>query len=373
MKKNYYCVRDFYSPVLQKMFRLMKLIVFLILFSVVGLFASNSYSQTKLINLNMNNTSVKGVLLNIEEQSDFHFMYSEKIIDINRKVSIKAINKNVTEILDNLFAGTGVDYKVKDRFILLSNTEVDATKLFVMQQNSVKGKVTDENGEPLPGVTIVIKGTTNGTITDINGNYTIANIPTGATLQFSFVGMTTQDIVVSKQSVINVKMKADAIGIDEVVAIGYGIMKKSDLTGSVSSVNQENLENIPVSSVDQKLIGQVAGVQIQQVSGIPRGGTSIKIRGSGSIGAGNEPLYVIDGMPYSSDMNQNINPLAFINPNDIESISILKDASSTAIYGSRGSNGVIMITTKRAVMGKLQLMFHQCMEFNKFLKKVVLI
>lgn len=139
------------------------------------------------------------------------------------------------------------------------------------------------------------------------------------------------------------------------MVVGYGTQRAKDVTGSVATINQTAIKDLPVSSVDQKMIGQVAGVQIQQLSGAPGGGTSVRIRGSGSLGAGNEPLYVVDGMPYAAGLNQNFNPLLLINPNDIESISILKDASSTAIYGSRGANGVIMITTKKGQYNRLQV------------------
>ncbi|MCL4484278.1 MAG: TonB-dependent receptor, partial [Bacteroidetes bacterium] len=184
-------------------------------------------------------------------------------------------------------------------------------------------------------------------ITDANGRYSLANIPANATLQFSFVGMKMQEIAIGNKTTINVTLAEETVGIEEVVAVGYGTMKKSDLTGSVANINQDKIREMPISTIDQKMVGQVAGVQIQQVSGAPGAGTSVKIRGSGSLGAGNEPLYVVDGMPYSSGLNANTNPLLFINPNDIESVTILKDASSTAIYGSRGANGVIMIATKK--------------------------
>src|SRR5690554_1300961 len=212
---------------------------------------------------------------------------------------------------------------------------------------TVTGTITDTNGQPIPGVTVSLPGTTVGTATDLDGQYSI-NVPEGSTLVFSFIGYESQSVTVGDRSIIDVTLSEDMAALDEVVVVGYGTVKKSDLTGSVADISGESLRNMPVPSIDQKLVGQVAGVQIQQVSGAPGAGTSVKIRGSGSLGAGNEPLYVIDGMPYSSGLNQNINPLTFINPNDIEQITILKDASSTAIYGSRGANGVIMITTKNA-------------------------
>src|SRR5690606_37478395 len=215
---------------------------------------------------------------------------------------------------------------------------------------TVTGTITDTNGQPIPGVTVSVTGTTIGTATDLDGRYSI-NVPEGSTLVFSFIGYESQSVTVGDRSIVNVTLSEDMAALDEVVVVCYGTVKKSDLTGSVADISGESLRNMPVPSIDQKLVGQVAGVQIQQVSGAPGAGTSVKIRGSGSLGAGNEPLYVIDGMPYSSGLNQNVNPLTFINPNDIEKITILKDASSTAIYGSRGANGVIMITTRNAGQG----------------------
>lgn len=209
------------------------------------------------------------------------------------------------------------------------------------EQQSVTGKVIDESGEPLPGVTVIVKGTTNGTVTDINGVYSISNVSENATLVFSFVGMQSQEIIVGNQTSINVTLVVDAIGLEEVVAIGYGRVKKSDLTGSVSSIDSKVLENNPVSRIDQALQGRAAGVQITQTSGAPGAGTVIRVRGGNSIEGSNEPLWVIDGIIVGQDFNLNN-----LNTNDIKSIEILKDASSIAIYGSRGANGVILVSTK---------------------------
>lgn len=221
--------------------------------------------------------------------------------------------------------------------------------------HTVSGKTTDEKGEGLPGVSIVIKGTQRGTTSDKDGKYSL-NIPDeDATLIFSFVGYIPQEVLVGNQTTMNVTLLTDNRALKEVVVVGYGTQRAKDVTGAVATINQAAIKDLPVSSLDQKMIGQVAGVQIQQVSGAPGAGTSIRIRGSGSLGAGNEPLYVVDGMPYASGLNQALNPLVFINPNDIESITILKDASSTAIYGSRGANGVVMITTKQGQFNRTQV------------------
>ncbi len=221
---------------------------------------------------------------------------------------------------------------------------------------TITGTVLDQNGNPVPGVTVSVVGTGIGTATDIDGKYSLS-VPEGSTLVFSFIGFVTQRILVGDQSIIDVTLGEDISSLDEVVVVGYGTQSREDVTGSVATINSEAVRSLPVSTVDQKMIGQVAGVQIQQGSGAPGAGTSVKIRGSGSLGAGNEPLYVVDGMPYSSGMNQTLNPLTFLDPNIIESITVLKDASSTAIYGSRGANGVIMITTKKGEYDQTQVNF----------------
>lgn len=232
-----------------------------------------------------------------------------------------------------------------------------------LQERSISGKVVSGEGEALPGVNVIIKGQTAGTVTDADGNYRL-NVPDASTvLVFSFIGFSQAEMTVGNQSVINVTLTPSLETLSEVVVIGYGTVKKSDLTGSVSSVKAEELRAVPATSFDQALQGRAAGVQVMQTSGQPGAEASIRIRGVSSITAGNEPLYVIDGMLVNSNSGDvtagggvgvnapRIGPLAAINPNDIESIEILKDASATAIYGSRGTNGVILITTKRGVRG----------------------
>ena len=223
------------------------------------------------------------------------------------------------------------------------------------QKITVTGSVSSDNNTPLAGVSIKVKGASGGTTTDANGAYTL-QVNKDAVLIFSSVGYEDQQLKADNggpMTSITLISKNSALG--EVVVIGYGSLRKRDLTGSVATLDNKLIKSLPVATIDQKMIGQVAGVQVQQLTGSPGGGTSVKIRGSGSLGAGNEPLYVVDGMPYSAGMNQNLNPLIFLNPNDIESITILKDASSTAIYGSRGANGVIMITTKKGATNRTEV------------------
>ncbi|MBA4140278.1 MAG: TonB-dependent receptor [Segetibacter sp.] len=223
------------------------------------------------------------------------------------------------------------------------------------QKITVNGSVTSDNNIPLAGVSIKVTGAPGGTTTDANGNYTL-QVNKGAVLIFSSIGYEDQQLKADNEGTIaSITLLSKNSALGEVVVIGYGSLRKRDLTGSVATLDNKLIKSLPVATIDQKMIGQVAGVQVQQLTGSPGGGSSVKIRGSGSLGAGNEPLYVVDGMPYSAGMNQNLNPLIFLNPNDIESITILKDASSTAIYGSRGANGVIMITTKKGAVNRTEV------------------
>jgi len=244
-------------------------------------------------------------------------------------------------------------------------------------QYSISGKVVDESGAPIPGANVVEKNTTNGVVTDFDGNFTIDVVNDNAVLVFSFIGFTTQEIAVAGQNELNVSLVEDLGKLDEVVVVGYGTQRKKDLTGSISRVDMTEVNRPSIASFDQMLQGQVAGVQISQTSGAPGGNINILVRGMSSITGGNQPLYVVDGFPigssdntdfgsyggnlYSSDgiasngQQQRLNPLASINPSDIESIEILKDASATAIYGSRGANGVVIITTKRGKAGKAEI------------------
>ncbi|GAB1453709.1 TonB-dependent receptor [Draconibacterium sp.] len=318
----------------------MKLTIFLICIAVLGSFAADSYAQTTKLTLDVENATIKSILSKIESQSEFKFFYSSNV-NVDQTASISQKNKKVFDILDELFEGTGIKYEVYGRQIALM--EKGETFAFpaaetVAQQKSVSGKVTDDTGQPLPGVTVVIKGTTQGTVTNVDGEYNIPNIPAGATLQFSFVGMRSQEIEVGNQNTLNVQMVVDAIGLEEVVAIGYGTMKKSDLTGSVIRADLTKLQESPNISIGQSLQGIVPGLNVGAVN-TAGSDPSITIRGRNSISGGQSPLIVIDGIIYRGS-------LVDINPNDIESIDVLKDASAAAIYGSQASNGVVLITSK---------------------------
>jgi TonB-linked SusC/RagA family outer membrane protein len=313
----------------------MKISAFLLFCCIENIFASPTYSQDTKISLDLKDATIEEVLNKIEDVSEFYFLYNNKLIDVTRKVNIEADNEPIKDILKDIL-DKGTAFIVYDRQIILIPSDLTSTTL-LMQQQKLTGKVTDEKGNSMPGVTILIKGTSQGALTDAAGQYIINNVPKNATLIFSFVGMTTQEIDVSGRASVDVVLKESAISLDDVVVIGYGAAKRSDITGSVSTVSNTVI-NRPSTNILQSIQGNVAGVIITQGSSIPGDSPDIYIKGLNSISASNYPLIIVDNVPGSLDL---------INPNDIASISILKDASSCAIYGSRGSNGVIIVTTKR--------------------------
>ncbi|ODS81438.1 MAG: hypothetical protein ABS46_11540 [Cytophagaceae bacterium SCN 52-12] len=251
-------------------------------------------------------------------------------------------------------------------------TETDLAAL----SHTVTGRITDaETNEPLPGVSIILKGTQLGTISEINGSYSLTapdEQKAGGILVFSFVGYQNQEVSIGSRSVIDISLKADLKALEEIVVVGYGTQKRADITGAVSSVSARDIQGMPTPSLDGALAGKMPGVQVSQTTGTPGGGLTVRVRGTGSIGAGNEPLYVIDGFPVTATYNQSSNPLSSINPNDIESIEVLKDASSTAIYGSRGSNGVVLITTKGGKSGKMKVDLETYIGFQQVTHKMKL-
>lgn len=363
MKKKWLYLR--YNTRVSKLLRKMKLTIFLLLTAIMGSMAAGSYSQSAKLTLDFNNSTVKEILGNIEDQSEFRFFYSGSV-DVERQTSISLKNEKIFDVLDELFEGTNVNYEVRGRQIaLVKGDETFGFKSIPAdQQRTVSGTITDESDDPLPGVSVIVKGTTTGTVTDSNGRYSLSNVPSDATLVYSFVGMKKQEIAVKNQTEINVEMEADAIGIEEVVAVGYGTRRKGELTVSVSQVRGDALQSIPKTSVMETLGGRAAGVDVISSSGAPGAGSKIRIRGANSIRSGAEPLYVIDGFPVAATMNDlhetsrygisgdQTSLLAMINPNDIESIEFLKDAAATSIYGARGANGVVIITTKSGKKGR---------------------
>ncbi|HZL11866.1 MAG TPA: TonB-dependent receptor [Prolixibacteraceae bacterium] len=335
----------------------MRITFFFLVLSIAQVLATNSYSQNTRLSLSLKNVTAKTVLSQIEDQSQFFFIYDATVVDVERKVSVESTNELITTILDELFEGTNVIYKVSNRQVALT---VESAFPPIQQPKSVTGQVTDASGLPLPGVTIVIKGTTFGTVADFDGKFKLTNVPEDAILVFTFVGMKSQDFALEGKTNITVAMVDEALGIDEVIVIGYGTQKKANLTGAVSTVNAKELEARPVTNVAQALQGMVPGLNITRsgdLGGSLESRPAMNIRGLATIGDGSSgsPLILIDGM--EGDINA-------INPNDIENISVLKDAAASSIYGSRAPFGVILVTTKKGTSGKMQITYNGSYRMN---------
>ena len=335
-----------YAPALTKLFRIMRLTIFMLILGINSLLAASGYSQTTKITLKMSDSRVEDVLNKIESKSEFYFLFDQKLIDLDRTVSVNVKNEKIATILDGIFAGTDVKHQVIDRQIVLTTTSVTE---YLQQQQSKKvtGKITDMAGASVPGASVVVKGTTTGTVTDIDGNFTITVPYDAKILSFSFVGMKTQEVVIASKTNIDITLSEETIGVDEVVVIGYGTQKKATLSGAIASIKSEEILTTKGTSVVSSLQGKVAGVQIRQQTAEPGTFNSlVSIRGFGS------PLVVIDGVA-----RDGMSDFERLNPDDIESISILKDASA-AIYGMNSDNGVMIVTTKKGSKGKTKFTYN---------------
>lgn len=294
--------------------------------------SAGSYSQNTKFNLSLKDVTIEKVLLEIENTSRYIFIYKSGTFDKSMQRSVEAEEQTIEETLNQLFKGTDVVYQIDDRQISLYKNSELVNLNRGEQSKTISGKITDTNEQPMPGVTVLVKGTTNGTISDFDGNYTIGNVPPDAVLVFSFVGMKTVEISSTGKTIIDVTLQEDAIGIEEVVAVGYGVQKRSHITGSIATVDSKELTKIPATNTSSMLAGRLPGLIVKNNSGQPgRDEANISIRGFGNA------LVIVDGVP--RDFQQ-------LDPNEIESVSILKDASA-AVYGARAGNGVILVTTKK--------------------------
>lgn len=312
----------------------MRISTFLLMVCVFCSYAGNAHSQNAKVSIHMNNVKLDKILNEIENQTDYLFIYNNQV-DINKIISVKVKNEAVAQVLDRILSGTGINYELEGTHIILT-TEAIKDLHAQQQAKTVTGTVTDVSGEPIIGANIRIKGTTTGTITDIDGNFSIEAEPQSV-IEVSYIGYLTQETVINNQKSIRFLLKEDTKTLDEVVVIGYGVQKKADLTGSVANINTEKLNTQSNANIGQALQGKIAGVDIVSQGGAPGSGTRIMVRGIGTLNNAS-PLYIVDGMY--------MNSIDHINPNDIASIDVLKDASSAAIYGSRAANGVIIVTTK---------------------------
>ena len=347
---------------------------FAIVLNFCFLFASASTkSQEELVSLKFKNIPMGEIFKQLTKDTGYNFFFESNELDLNKHISYNKNEVTVKDFLKDIFKDTNLNYEIVENQIVIKKVEssIIEKKASIIEpeeevfQRLLTGTVFDENGVPLLGASIVIKGTSQGTTSDFDGNFSLSLNNETEVIEISYVGYRTKQITVTDQAKIQVSLELDAAVLDEVVIVGYGSLAKKRVTGSVISVTPETIVEVPSLGPESAIIGRVAGVQVQETSGEPGASPNIRIRGSGSISAGNDPLFVIDGIPISRNLTTvgvnggipgrnsatqtpPINPLSTLNPNDIESIQVLKDASAAAIYGSRGGNGVLLITTKKA-------------------------
>ena len=347
----------------KQLFKRRTLILFTLMF--IGL-SSMGYAQK--VSLNSSQQSLKQVLESISRQTGYTLAYSKEVVNLNEIVSINVRNASIQDVMAKLLTPRNLSYDIRDRkiFIADNSSDIESGQKAAQQADNVqiRGKVTDENGNPVMGASVAIPNSGLGTITNVNGDFTLS-VPRGAVLRVSYIGYTSQEFTVTNQSTLNVQLREDIASLDELVVIVYGVQKKSVVTAAISRVTADQLNNTKPSRVEDVLKGKVSGVQITQSSGQPGSDSKVRIRGIGTVN-NSEPLYIVDGMPVDGGIN-------YLNPVDIQSIEILKDASSAAIYGARAANGVVLVTTKNGAIGKTQINYNVSYGWqNPWKKKSVL-
>jgi len=337
--KNHINRERFVQKVPGKFVRIMKITTFFLFLFLFQLYAEITHSQNIRISLRMENASLEEVIDRIEKETNFKFVFTDKAVNTSRKVNINAPDGRLTDVLNQLISETGLEYRIVDQLIILSD------RIASPQQNkgkTISGIITDEAGEPVIGANVMEKGTINGVVTDMNGEFMLS-VSDNATLQITYIGFTEQQIPVRNQTHIRVILKEDSKSLEEVVVIGYGTVKRGNLTTAVSSVEKALLENRPAQSISDVLQGTISGLSVTSSGGKPGSSASIRLRGSTSLNDEGSPLILVDGVP--GEFN-------FLNVDDIADVTVLKDAASAAIYGSRAAHGVILVTTKRGKEGK---------------------
>lgn len=323
----------------------------------------STFGQSQVIHLTQNKATVSSIIKAIEKQTQMSVDFSQNTLNLNKTVNLKSKSLSLGEIMNLILSGNrDLSYKIVDRHIIIVKGEqrgVRSTQ--TMQQGSGKHKITgcvlDNNGEPIIGASVVEQGTKNGTVTDIDGNFVLNCSKENATLDISYIGFLSQQVKARSGATANVTMKENAQSLEELVVVGYGSQKKVNVIGSIATVDSKSLEARSASDVSNMLTGQMSGVTITQTSGNPgQDGGTIRVRGVGSFGATPSPLVLVDGMPGS---------LSDITPDEIENISVLKEASSAAIYGSRAANGVVLVTTKRGKEGRTKVSYNGSVGFSK--------
>jgi TonB-linked SusC/RagA family outer membrane protein len=344
-KRDWRNSRHEYAPYVKGLL-IMKFVMIFCLFVGLGTsFANDALAQTTKLNLSANQLTVKEVIEEVERLTGLSFMYDNSVFDVNRRVTFDAKNESVQEVMERLVSGQNLRFEKVNRFIVVTKDEASANRTQAQEAGTVTGVVTDIKGSPMIGVTVVLKGTTNGTITDSDGRFLLKTDKKDGVLIFSFIGMKTREVAMAGQTSFNIALEEDAIGLDEVVAIGYGVQKKATVTGSVVVSSGKEILKTPESNISNALIGRLPGLITNNRTGEPGyENTEILIRGRSTLGD-NSPLIVVDGVA------DRAGGLSNIDANDIETITVLKDASA-AIYGSRAANGVILVSTKRGKNGK---------------------
>ena len=333
---------------------------FRLLLAAVLLVASVTAVSAQQVTVRLRQVKLVQVLDEISRQTGYAFYHSRPTVDPDRIVSLDVADTKLETALDRLFAGTQIGYEIKNRKIYLTAKPAASTP--PLQPRTVKGTVTDASGEPVIGATVVVKGTTRGASTGIDGGFALDVTPADV-LVVSYIGYDTQEIPVGSRTSFEIRLKEEATALDDVVVIGYGAVRKRDVSTAISSIKAEDIANRPITDFRQSMAGKMPGVQVMQTGGDPEGNVMVRVRGISSATAGNDPLYIVDGVPME-------NGLSNLNTNDIESMEVLKDASSAAIYGSRGSNGVILITTKKGKSETIQVTYDGYYGIEQVSKKI---
>ncbi|SEM81458.1 TonB-linked outer membrane protein, SusC/RagA family [Mucilaginibacter gossypiicola] len=364
------------SCIAPKLLLIMKLSFFLCLISFMQVSAA---SMAQKISIDKNNGSLREVLNDIHRQSGYSVFYDVDLIKNARPLTLHVKNASLEDVLKACFTNQPFNYRINQKTIVVIPKPVTASLPQAEKSDqpapaaqTITGVVTSTKGETLIGVTVKLKGSNVAAVTGTDGKYSIRLTELKGTLVFSYIGYVTKEVDINNQTVINVTLTEQEKSLNDVVVIGYGTQKKASVTGAISSVKGDILTEAPVASIEQGMSGRLSGVQVKQSSGQPGAGISIQIRGAASIAGGNEPLYVIDGLPQFNSDVRTANGLNSINPNDIESIEVLKDAAATSIYGSRAANGVVLVTTKKGKSGSAKVTFDTYFGVQNVRKKLPL-
>lgn len=342
-----------------------------------------TFGQNQVIKMSQTKTTVSSIIKAIEKQTQMSVDFSQNAINLNKTVTLDSKSQSLAELMGKILKDNGnLTYKIVDRHIIIVKGTQQGTSTTHKASGKFKitGRVLDSNGESIIGATVMEQGTKNGTVTDVDGNFVLNTSKENPTLDISYIGFLSQQVKTRSGVAAKVTMKENAQNLEELVVVGYGTMKKKDMTGAVASVKMGDEPVNTVSSVSHALAGKAAGLQVSTISAQPGSGASFRVRGAASVSAGNDPLIIIDGFPVSAVANGSVsagdydtgsadNILGSINPNDIESIEVLKDASSTAIYGARAGNGVIIITTKRGKTGAPKITYSATATLQSMAKK----